>query len=296
MAGKWRNAEPNQNSAEALAIAHERGLVELPAPSTQGTTPSGHIEPQWLMLDANPLPHRLEEFAKTFICEQGFRPQYLALENSGYEVVSELPAEISNKEGAVIFAGRSRKANEVEFARAWSIVREGGTIIMAGEKTAGIASLRKWVARRVGVDGSFSKHHAQLFWVKRSNQVWPAEIVTKPDDGYVIAPGMFSADGPDPGSQLLADQFDNAISGDVADFGAGWGYLGTELLKRCDNIKALDSYEAHWPSLVAAEENMKQPGTGTVTGFHWIDLTTEVVNRSYDWIVMNPPFHVSRAS
>ncbi len=107
---------------------------------------------------------------------------------------------------------------------------------------------------------------------------------------------MFSADGPDPGSQLLVDQFDNAISGEVADFGAGWGYLGTELLKRCNNIKVLDSYEAHWPSLLAAEENIKRADTGTVSNFHWFDLTTEVVTRSYDWIVMNPPFHVSRAS
>lgn len=296
MAGKWRTAAPNENSAEALATAHERGLVRLPEPVQADLQSTNELSPKWLMFNASPLPARLNDLTGSFISEQGFRPQYLALKNSGYDVVAEISAETTNQDGAIVFASRSRKLNETEFERAWSMVNPGGTIIMAGEKTAGIASLRKWVARRTAVAGNFSKHHAQLFWVTRSNDLWPAQNASNKKQKYTIAPGMFSADGPDEGSQLLAGHFDEQISGQVADFGAGWGYLGARLLECSDKISTLDSYEAHWPSLVATETNIKGDSEVPSNNFYWLDLTKETISNSYDWIIMNPPFHIARAS
>jgi hypothetical protein len=40
---------------------------------------------------------------------------------------------------------------------------------------------------------------------------------------------MFSHDRIDAGSELLASRLPNDFKGDVADFGAGWGYLSVEL-------------------------------------------------------------------
>lgn len=296
MAGNWRTAAANENSAEALATAYDRGLVRLGEPVQADSQSTSEMGAGWLLLNARPLPARLNGFATSNICEQCFRPHYLVLQKSGHNVVAEISPDTINQEGAVVFASKSRKANEADIGRAWSMVRPGGTIIMAGEKIAGIASLRKWVARRTAVAGHFSKHHAQLFWVTRSDESWPVQEAGKKKQEYRISPGMFSADGPDDGSQLLAGYFDEHIGGHVADFGAGWGYLGTRLLECGAKVSVLDSYEAHWPSLIAAEANIDREGDGPETNFYWLDLTTEPITCTYDWIIMNPPFHVARAS
>ncbi len=294
MSGKWRNAAPNENSANALATAVERDLITFPEPLP--AIPEAEANSRWLMLNACPLPARLSEFIGSFLCEQGFRPQYLSLEKAGYDVVAELPSQSEGHTGALVFASRSRKANEIEFARAWEMVRPGGTIVMAGEKTAGTSSLRKWVGRRTPIAGHFSKHHAQLFWVIRTDEQWRQGQVTNLVEDFEVAPGMFSADGPDAGSELLTGFLTDKISGEVADFGAGWGYLGAKLLEISGKVTTLDSYEAHWPSLKAVETNIKRIGSDADVNFFWLDLTAEPVGKRYDWIIMNPPFHVSRAS
>ncbi|MEM7462864.1 MAG: class I SAM-dependent methyltransferase [Pseudomonadota bacterium] len=296
MPGKWRNAAPNENSANALATAVERGLIEFPDPIPAGTSSDNGADSRWLMLNAHRLPAPLMGFIGSFFCEQGFRPQYQALVEAGFDVVAEYPSQTEAHTGAIVFAGRSRKANELEFARAWSMVRPGGTIVMAGEKMAGIASLRKWAARQTPIAGNFSKHHAQLFWVIRTDEPCPLESTTSDDQDFDIAPGMFSADGPDAGSKLLAHFLSDKINGQVADFGAGWGYLGVKLLEVAGKVTTLDSYEAHWLSLKAAETNIRRVASDAVVNYYWHDLTAEPVGKRYDWIIMNPPFHVSRAS
>lgn len=297
MADKRQVGGINQNSAEALAIAFERGLLTIPdqeAPATPTGEQDGNA--RWLVMNATLLPASLAQAKPFLVCEQGFRPQFLALQAAGYDVHPLLPVESGRYDHAIVFAGRVRKANETNLGRAWKMVRPGGMIIMAGEKTTGIKSLRKWVERLTGVAGSFSKHHAQLFWILRTGDAWPSQPSVTATAGYVISPGSFSAGGPDTGSQILAGHFDSRISGSIADFGAGWGYLGMQLLQKAGTISRFDSYEADWLSLKAAEANLQAHAYPHDKGFVWLDLRTEKVTRSYDWIIMNPPFHISRAS
>jgi len=88
----------------------------------------------------------------------------------------------------------------------------------------------------------------------------------------------------------------DACNGVAADFGAGWGYLSTVLAERTAGLKAIDLYEADYESLEAAKANLAaQPGTPS-RGFFWHDLVGEKVERKYDLIVMNPPFHQGRAA
>jgi 16S rRNA (guanine1207-N2)-methyltransferase len=116
------------------------------------------------------------------------------------------------------------------------------------------------------------------------------------DGRFRAAPGMFSHDRIDAASRLLADNLPPAIKGRVADFGAGWGYLSSEVLKRNAGITALDLHEADFESLEAARENLAPLAGDVPLGFHWRDLLQEPVARQYDLIVMNPPFHQGRAA
>ena len=70
------------------------------------------------------------------------------------------------------------------------------------------------------------------------------------------APGMFSHDRVDPGSRLLAEALPADLSGKVADFCAGWGYLSAEIASRVPKVTALDLYEADFASLEAAKPSI----------------------------------------
>ena len=94
---------------------------------------------------------------------------------------------------------------------------------------------------------------------------------------------------------MLARHLEGRLSGAVADFGAGWGYLAAECLRRASQITRLDLYEADHASLDAARRNLSGLNQARL-GFHWTDLTREPVPERYDAIIMNPPFHAGRAA
>jgi 16S rRNA (guanine1207-N2)-methyltransferase len=108
-------------------------------------------------------------------------------------------------------------------------------------------------------------------------------------DGFQTLPGVFSADGPDRGSILLASALPPKLAGKVADLGAGWGYLAAEILKR-PGVKRLDLVEAEADALDCARVNVTDPRAR----FHWADATTWRPDSLLDAVVMNPPFHLGR--
>lgn len=266
----------------ALCSALDRGIIEPPSP-----------DEEWLCLNARPLGHETRMRAN-LLCEQGFRPQFNNLADAGYRTVPEFPEDIAQRNAAILFSGRNAALNRRNLARAWKAVIPGGLVIVAGEKTCGIAALKRWSEERCDVEGHYSKHHAQLFWMRRAGGEFELTAALREIGGYVIGHGMFSSDGPDPGSVMLAGHFDRVMSGKIADLGAGWGYLGTELLKRGGKIDRLDSYEADWMSLQASRGNLASHAGDTLLGFNWTDIIGEETEGGYDHIVMNPPFHSGR--
>lgn len=232
------------------------------------------------------------------LCEQGFRPDYLALERAGFAVTPDLDAQDGSLAAALVLAGKHKGENHAMIARAASLVKPGGIVAVAGDKTLGIASLRKWAGDRVVIEGSLAKHHATVFWFAAPGGEAFAAASDAPatvEGRFKTAPGMFSHGKPDPGSVLLARHFDDRIKGAVADFGAGWGYLAAHVLEK-GRPQSLALFEAHHPSLQAAERNLADILGDVTLETHWADLTTEPVERRFDWVVMNPPFHAGRAS
>ena len=275
---------PRMNRDPFAALFHPfvTGALDLPAAGSRA-----------LFLGAEPGFRLPQGFDAQLTLVQGFRPHFLKLAAAGHTVVPE--SEGSSYDMALVLVGRHRGLNEARLADAWERVRPGGLIVACGGKADGIDSLRKRTAALHDIDGSLSKHHGIVFWLTRSaaDNPFPRGRETLIDGRFHAAPGMFSHDRVDPGSRLLADSLPANPGGAIADFCAGWGYLSAELLAHNDGVASLDLYEADFASLQAARRNV----SGAVpVGFFWQDLASEPVERRYDAIVMNPPFHAGRAA
>jgi 16S rRNA (guanine1207-N2)-methyltransferase len=250
-----------------------------------------------LFLGAEPGFRLPEGFDADLSLVQGFRPWFRALAGR-YKITPQPGGE--NFDAALVLCGRHRGQNELRVAEALRRVKAGGLILVAGGKDDGIASLRKRVEGLVDLEGQMPKHHGVAFWFRRPGDVSQAVAALRTGNGetliegrFVAAPGMFSSDRIDAGSKLLAAHLPDKISGAVADFCAGWGFLAAELAQRYPKISALDLYEADLASLEAAKRNVAATHT-LEPRFFWHDLLSEEVPHRYDFIVMNPPFHQRR--
>jgi 16S rRNA (guanine1207-N2)-methyltransferase len=265
---------------DALILALDRGIAE----------PKG----KWCMYGAVQLQGLEDDWKEVLTCEQSLRPEFLKIEKAGLSVSPSMQMD-EKPSGAIILLGRNRKVNEANIIRAWNTCEENAQIVIAGDKTAGVGSIRKWLSGKTDIIDSFSKHHAVVFWLAKTGEDWIKPDLTREVDGYHVSEGMFSSDGPDKGSKLLVEHFDKRIGGPVADLGAGWGYLSNELLKRNKKVTELALYEADYHSLEAAKKNV-EAYAGLTPSFHWCDITTEFKKTPYQWVIMNPPFHSGRSA
>lgn len=260
-------------------------------PITTGEVPLG--DGKWLYLGAKAIDGGFsDEMRKALVCEQSMRGLYLDLQMRGMDVRPIIDSE-DLFAGALILIGKHRAENEAMIARASAMISVGAPLLIAGDKTSGVAPLRKRMSGFLELGGSLAKFHATVFWLNSSSEIASRFISQKASPaGYQTSGGMFSAAKIDKGSALLAEHIDDSIRGDVADFGAGWGYLSAELLSR-QNPRSMHLYEAHWASLEAAKKNLNSFDKGQVH-YYWHDLAKEPVGKKFDWIIMNPPFHEGR--
>jgi 16S rRNA (guanine1207-N2)-methyltransferase len=191
---------------------------------------------------------------------------------------------------ALVCLPRSREAARALIAQAAAEVAPGGWIAVDGQKTDGIDTALKDLRARVDLSESLSKAHGKLasFPVGPDLSDWRAEPLQV--EGFQTLPGVFSADGPDPGSVLLAGALP-VLKGKVADLGAGWGYLAAAILRH-PGVKRLDLVEAEADALDCARVNISDPRAR----FHWADATQWRPETLLDAVVMNPPFHTGRAA
>jgi 16S rRNA (guanine1207-N2)-methyltransferase len=169
-----------------------------------------------------------------------------------------------------------------------------------GAKTDGIDGIARQIGAAIPLADVFVKAHGRVVVLRRPERLpdavaaWAAAAAaSRTAAGFVTAPGLFSAEGPDPGSAALVDRIDAGMSGRVADLGAGWGYLAHAALARAPGITHLDLVEAEALALDAARENVRDPRAA----FHWADATRPDPDAEpYDAVMMNPPFHAGRAA
>jgi 16S rRNA (guanine1207-N2)-methyltransferase len=231
------------------------------------------------------------------VFEASFRPVHDTLAAAGLRVTPRATAPAAM---AVVTLGRARAETLGAVARALDLIPTGATLALDGAKGDGIDSAARQVGAVLPLGGSFAKAHGRVVWLTRPATLpaivadWAAGAAPRRNAaGFVAEPGLFSPDGPDPGSQRLAAALDGRLKGRVADLGAGWGWLAAEALARCPGITALDLHEAEAPALDAARLNVADPRAA----FHWTDVRALArADSVYDAVIANPPFHAGRAA
>lgn len=215
----------------------------------------------------------------------GFKPDHDHFTKQGYR------DQATNPTAAIICLPRAKAEALALLADAVARVVPGGPILIDGQKTDGPETILK-LCRSAGlVTGEvLSKAHGKAFVVSAGPV--PDEWAATPrqiEGGFTTLPGVFSADGPDRGSILLAAALPQKLYGRVADLGAGWGYLARAILAH-PAVKSLDLVEAERAALDCARQNITDPRAV----FHWADATTFKPAQPWDAVVMNPPFHTTR--
>lgn len=221
---------------------------------------------------------------------QGFYPDHQAFAARGFDTGLTPSGEYG---AAVVFLPRAKAEARALLAVATDLVN-GGLVIVDGQKTDGIDSVFKDCRKHGAIVGpAYSKFHGKLFTMTGGGfSDWATvggETITK--DGFVTVPGVFSADGVDPGSAVLGAALPDKLSGKVADLGAGWGYLSRLILDH-PGVKECHLFEAEHTALDCARRNISDPRAS----FHWADATNLSVPRDFDLVITNPPFHTARAA
>jgi 16S rRNA (guanine1207-N2)-methyltransferase len=240
---------------------------------------------------------------------QPIRPDHDSFAAAGYDTapVPDDDAGDSPSDGAtpgyaaaIVFLPRVRAAARAAVARAVRLTG-GGPLVIDGQKTDGIDTMLREARARGHVAEVLSKAHGKIFTLTPDLgadwPAWEAGGAPRPlDGGLSAAPGGFSADGPDPGSQALAAALAalprGRLAGRVADLGAGWGYLSRAALDRPE-VAEVHLVEADHGALSLAQAAL---GHDPRARFHWADATAFVPDTAFDAVVTNPPFHRGRTA
>ncbi|MCK0167815.1 methyltransferase [Jannaschia sp. S6380] len=214
----------------------------------------------------------------------GFRPAHDALTARGLSVAPRLEVEV---EGAVVFVSRSKAQTRDMIAQACAAVPAGGPVVVDGAKADGVESILRDCRRAFTVGEVFAKAHGKCFAFPAQPAPGDWHDLPRHVAGFVTRAGVFSADGVDPGSALLARHLRD-LDGTVCDLGAGWGYLARAVLAS-DRVTAVALVEAERDALDCARENIADARAA----YHWADATIWR-GGPFDTVISNPPFHTSR--
>ena len=220
---------------------------------------------------------------------QGLYPEAEALRARGFSTKARPDAQVSL---AIVCLPRAKALAQAWIKEAVRIT-PNGTVVIDGQKTDGIESSLTACKKRVALGGKLSKAHGKSFWFSSEAVFsdWGTLGAQQQDDGYWRAPGVFSADGIDPASEALVQALPQELGADIADLGAGWGYLSAQILVR-KTVQKLQLIEADHAALDCAKKNVKDPRAS----FFWDDATSWTPAKPLDAVVMNPPFHTGRAA
>ncbi|WP_424977911.1 class I SAM-dependent methyltransferase [Leisingera sp. S232] len=220
---------------------------------------------------------------------QPFRPDHDHFATQGFACAPSLEAG-ADYAAAVVFLPRAKALARMLVAQAAAAA--SGQVLIDGAKTEGIDSLLKDLRKRCAPSEPVSKAHGKVFWIDGGTAL-PDWLPDGPQqvEGFITAPGVFSADGIDPASRMLAAALPVKLGRCVADLGAGWGYLSTQVLQH-EGVEEVHLAEADHAALACARLNAADPRAQ----FHWADARTWKAPGVVNTVVMNPPFHTGRAA
>ena len=190
---------------------------------------------------------------------------------------------------------KSKETNLGLLALAEEYLREGGKIIINGDNQVGVKNFLKNISNHWPAEITVIKKKGRIALYQKKKQLF-AHWKKYQDfrinkDGYHTRCDMFSPKEVDKGSQKLTSTFSTRLFGDVADLGAGWGYLSKEALRLNDNITRITLFECNYSAYIASKKNIYDRRAT----FRWASLDNlKNLTLRFDHVICNPPFHSGR--
>ena len=199
----------------------------------------------------------------------------------------------------MLSAERGNARVAAQLATAWSRTAAGGVLLLAGDKDKGFERYFKAAVQLFG-EGEVVKRGngyrvARIRKTKLEPLVMPAaQLFTIQARGLEVRcsaqPGVFASGKLDIASAVMLEHLPNASGKRVLDIGAGYGAIAVTLALEGATVTMLESDA---PSVQSCAETLALNAvTGTVLHSD-VDARLEP-NARFDWVVMNPPFHVGR--
>ena len=169
-------------------------------------------------------------------------------------------------------------------------------LIIEGEKQQGLPSLEK-LLKTSGAKFSKSKGSGKTKLLKVAHTAidFPPsayhELSAVPGTSLLNKAGCYGFNKVDVGSKLLISVFKEQLAqtskhGSLLDLGCGYGYLSIEARKL--GFSPIDATDNNAAAIRACEENFKRYD---ITGQVIADNCGEQLQKQYDVVLCNPPFH-----
>ena len=190
---------------------------------------------------------------------------------------------------------KSKETNLGLVALAEEYIKDGGKIIINGDNQIGVKSFLKNISNHWHAEKTVIKKKGRIAIYPCKKRVfghWKKyQDFHINRDGYYTRSDMFSPKEVDRGSKKLTSVFGTKLFGEVADLGAGWGYLSSEALRLNDKITKVTLFESNYSAYLASKKNIVDKRAT----FKWASLKDiKNLKSRFNHVICNPPFHSGR--
>ncbi len=229
-----------------------------------------------------------------------FAPLSHAFKEQGYQCSILIP-EIKKYDLCCVLLPKQKDYMLHDLAMAFTHLKEGGALVVCAAKDAGGLRLSK-ILKDFGleVSDSFSKHHCKCL-VAYKTPVTSQKFIDQCLEngrmqinqyGFHVKPGVFGWNKIDVGSDVLSQYLPNDLRGKGADFGCGYGMLTDQVFLKNPSVKHMICIDIDSHAVQSCQKNIEECHSHRSFEIVWTDITRErAYLESFDFIVMNPPFH-----
>jgi 16S rRNA (guanine1207-N2)-methyltransferase len=225
--------------------------------------------------------------------------------------ISLLPHAAATFDIIALEIPKGRKLTQRWLVESFHLLKEGGSLYLAGENQQGIQSIIKDAQALLGnaviIDYKKGSRVAQAAkitdpvklpeWAHEPGiapDTWTQFKVAVKNSSYDIfsLPGIFSYDRLDDGTALLLDTLQIPEQAQILDAGCGYGVIGLFAAVQF-NPSQVDCIDSNLLAVAAAQKNIIENKIKNAQAFA-SDLLAQVLKKQYHFILTNPPFHSGR--